>query len=367
MERFYVHNLLPAPLLWRMLHFDGEQHFYRELGFSGKRSNGESYYWRDKENTIVDQESFYSALRQRLPLQLHFDVLSHSREKDRRALREEREIVMDIDLTDFVRYCRCGEEKRACPVCWLHVEGASFILHHLLTRRYGVEERHLLWVFSGMKGFHCVVNDRRLTRLANEQRLRLFKLLSRPTLEDKKQFLAELTVDDADFVAALETLFDERVIRHRDLLRQQTFSDACLTMVRRHFPALHNTLTLDWYRLRDEHSTVRWQRLLTLQRGQFDGYVTPSLLIALHCYYPCVDKGPLCMQHLFKLPFSVHATTGRIALPVERHELISDTLPSDALTLAQLQAAYDGSSEESIAPAFMRGCHLLDAWLAHYH
>src|ERR1700744_5883548 len=151
-QTLYLKHLMPVQLLFRMLCCQPRfPHgwFYRSLGFSKRGYGAKQIYWRDKQRAIVSYESFLHHLRDFLPEQLHFGSLHCSALADATLQRRLHEVVLDVDLTDFVRHCGCGSASTACNGCWMHIEGAALLLRYQLCEVLGVPEQHLLWVFSG--------------------------------------------------------------------------------------------------------------------------------------------------------------------------------------------------------------------------
>ena len=69
-------------------------------------------------------------------------------------------------LTSKVRYC-C-EGANICPKCWKFMTNAAIVLKNILTKEFGF--KHILFVYSGRRGIHIWVCDRRARALTDQQR-----------------------------------------------------------------------------------------------------------------------------------------------------------------------------------------------------
>ncbi len=327
--QYYTAHLMPVRTLWDVMRGGARGKFYRKLALSQC-----GYYWHDPQRQVVSLQAFAHWLADKRAQQLHLDTLELWDAPQ--CVRVRRELVLDMDLTDVARYCDCTGD--ACSLCWLHVEGAALLLRHRLCEQLDCDERHLLWVLSGRKGIHCVVNDPQLMLLDNEARIRLAQWLQRPT--DWTQAAAQL---EPVFAQQLLALFERRAVHHRRLLECERYRQHVVTQARLELPQLAQTSVEEWWPL--------------LKR-------TPlALRLALQCYWPVVDEGPLRHAHLYKAPFSVHAATQRVALPVALDALQDDALPH-SLTLQTLVAQH--RRDGTLPDAFWDGCALLQAWAALY-
>lgn len=68
-----------------------------------------------------------------------------------------RELIFDVDLTDYNRACCPEKEKGMCNGCLPLVQCAVEVLDHILRKHFGFGR--LLFVFSGGRGMHCWVSD----------------------------------------------------------------------------------------------------------------------------------------------------------------------------------------------------------------
>ncbi len=69
-----------------------------------------------------------------------------------------RELVFDIDLTDYDDVRTCGKGKdHVCPKCWPFVVDAALMIEEILRDDFGLSK--ITWVFSGRRGYHAWVSD----------------------------------------------------------------------------------------------------------------------------------------------------------------------------------------------------------------
>lgn len=94
---------------------------------------------------------------------------------EHKQLVAEKEFVFDVDLNDYNDVRFCCELSSICSGCWPLMRTAITVLHFLLTEEIGC--KHLLFVFSGRRGFHCWVYDTHVRTLNNLDRDHIVRFL----------------------------------------------------------------------------------------------------------------------------------------------------------------------------------------------
>lgn len=78
-----------------------------------------------------------------------------------------KELVFDVDLTDYARSC-CAEKKTACETCFVVIKAGMKILDYALRRELGFSKVNFF--FSGGRGLHCWVSDEQALLLGDTER-----------------------------------------------------------------------------------------------------------------------------------------------------------------------------------------------------
>ncbi|EJW02739.1 hypothetical protein EDEG_02860 [Edhazardia aedis USNM 41457] len=78
----------------------------------------------------------------------------------------QKELVFDVDLTDYKRNCCNG--KKICDLCFTLVKCSAKLMDYILTKIFGF--KYILYVFSGGRGIHIWVCDEEARFLDDKER-----------------------------------------------------------------------------------------------------------------------------------------------------------------------------------------------------
>ena len=121
-----------------------------------------------------DQAELLAAIQKRQPHKIDIGAVFTAPPKDHNSIKPEafktveRELVFDIDMTDYDDIRTCCEGANICGKCWPYMTMALLVVDETLRQDFGFH--HILWIYSGRRGVHCWVCDPSARELANEAR-----------------------------------------------------------------------------------------------------------------------------------------------------------------------------------------------------
>lgn len=264
-----------------------------------------------------------------------------------------KELVFDIDLTDYDDIRTCCTKANICDKCWAFVTMSIKVVDTALREDFGFQ--HILWVYSGRRGAHAWVCDPRARNLPDDRRrgiagyLDLIRggtnsgkrvNLKRPlhphmnrSLEILKPYFAQTTLVDQDTFVSTEQA--QRLI---SLLPDK---------------GLNESLRRKWDSAPDRSSTSKWADIDALAKtGKSSTLNTTALRdakqdIVLEYTYPRLDSEvSKKMIHLLKSPFVIHPGTGRVCVPIDIRN-VEEFDPLSVPTVTELLSEIDSWDAEN--------------------
>lgn len=338
----YYKKLFPYGPYFRWLNYGGVPKYYfnqREFSFTLK----DDVYLRYQ--SFSDQQDFEKELQKKCPHKIDIGAVYSHRPKDHKTIKssafqaQEKELVFDIDMTDYddVRSCCSGAD--ICSNCWPLMVMAVKILDRALRDDFGFQ--NLLWVYSGRRGIHCWVCDESARQLTTQGRSAIADYLT--LVKGGENTARKVTLPDKlhpSIRHALEIInsyFLDFLIKKQDMLDCEEKWKKVLSII----PSenVRKYLSDDFTGKLGKDTASRWaivKKRLTEAR-QLDmvkPYVEEE--IKLQLCYPRLDvnvsKG---INHLLKSPFCIHPKTGRVCVPMDP-KTIDDFDPAIVPTISGL-------------------------------
>ncbi|XP_055045455.2 DNA primase small subunit [Misgurnus anguillicaudatus] len=352
----YYRRLFPFPQYYRWLSYGGVSKNYfhnREFSFTLK----DDIYVRYQ--SFSTQNELEKEMQKMVPYKIDIGAVYSHRPSQHNTVKSgtfqalEKELVFDIDMTDYDDVRGCCSAADICSKCWTLMTIAIRILDRALRDDFGFQ--HLLWVYSGRRGVHCWVCDDAARKLSVAARSAVAEYLS--LVKGGEDTVRKVILSDpihpfiSQSLAVVERYFPQYAIVGQDILGSKESIEKVLSLL----PDDIRKELMDFYQS-EKNPMKRWDRLCALvehrkSSSKKGGQYFDKEIMLQYCY-PRLDvnvsKG---VNHLLKSPFSVHPKTGRISVPIDLKEL--DTFdPFDVPTISLIceelkkSKADDGEEDE---------------------
>lgn len=334
--QLYYGRLFPSKLLYRWLAY----------GHDGKASACDASFFKRREfcftldgdifvryRSFQDAKELAAALRDRVPSKIDLGPVYTQDPSKRAAYKSDtaargfapvqRELVFDIDLTDYddVRTTSSGAAMSAR--CWVLMHAAIQVLDRGLREDFGFE--HILWVYSGRRGIHCWVCDERARLLSDTQRGAIANYFA--VYKGQEKGLPRLGLTQTNHPSVERAYGILQQLWPQILLEQELLTNDRTRALMLRFlpdPAAAAELERKWARGAADAGTdanvERWQDLeaKVRERRKETAWrrVLPNIVFAFA--YPRLDiEVSKKMNHLLKAPFCVHPKTGKVCVPID--------------------------------------------------
>jgi len=307
------------------------------------------------------------------PSRFEIGAIYSAKPRDKKTLRagaftpQLRELVFDIDMTDYDSVRTCCSGKGICKRCWGFISAAVKVLDSGLRGTFGY--KHLLWVYSGRRGIHCWVSDDEAMQLTDEQRKALMgwlevirggkdtvkkvNLRSNLGLKNKSQPLAAFHPFVQDAFDVLRDEFNELILEDQDCFASSQGWQVLLQLLPDTEHRLH--LQGEWEADPSRPSSEKWSdigaAMKEMDKEERSRYRGALEEVVLQYTYPRLDSEVTKHRnHLLKAPFCIHPSTGRVCVPVDPSkvdEFDPERVPTVGQLLREIDAAGVAKSQET--------------------
>ena len=247
---------------------------------------------------------------------------------------EEKELIFDIDISDYDEVRKCCQKKDVCSKCWKYLISGAKILERILSEDFGFKK--IFFDFSGRRGIHCWVCDKRACVLDNNGRKAIGKYISYERLNNinnkvnkkiKRNFEEPIFPSYLSDISLIKNDFYE-IIKEQDLLNDLNLKNIFKNIICLYFGIIDMNNINDileknnWNSLKKINKISEIlkdaERILKL-KNNINYYNADACIYEFMMYvlYPRLDENvTIQIGHLLKGPFCVHPKTGYISVPM---------------------------------------------------
>eukprot|EP01059_Diplonema_ambulator_P023974 TRINITY_DN39684_c0_g1_i1.p1 TRINITY_DN39684_c0_g1~~TRINITY_DN39684_c0_g1_i1.p1 ORF type:complete len:430 (+),score=89.87 TRINITY_DN39684_c0_g1_i1:41-1291(+) len=252
----------------------------------------------------------------------------------------ERELVFDIDASDYDDIRVCCQAKKMCQDCWGFMRAGVRILDKILKDDFGFKD--MLWVFSGRRGIHCWVSDEKARKLTNDQRAAVAKYievhLGGKTLQESKLSIEKDLASQWShptfrslYGSHVKPSFEDIVLNpdNKNNLSNEAVAESILTLFKERVPKTGGVIDkVSEYLGKAVAGSITpahaWDQIKKIKGGtQYNKYSEWVPTVVEYMYtYPRLDvMVSTKLNHLLKSPFSIHPGTGLLCVPFLSEEI----------------------------------------------
>ncbi|XP_031559375.1 DNA primase small subunit-like [Actinia tenebrosa] len=296
--------------------------------------------------SFSSQEEMEKEIQKRNPYKIDIGAVFTHKPKDHKMIKAasfqavEKELVFDIDMTDYDEIRTCCKGAEICPKCWTFMVVAMKILDKALKDDFGFQ--HRLWVYSGRRGVHCWVCDEAARKLSQSARSAVAEYLSVVKGGDSKTKKVNLRSPLHPHLQRSEKVVKKYFVKHilsdQEILSCKERWDGVLALIPD--DSIKAQLEKEWSSS-SESTLDRWKYLKEGMQTTKISLKDTETEIMFQYTYPRLDvnvtKG---LNHLLKSPFCIHPKTGRVCVPIDIDEADSFD-PFTVPTISQLLEEID--------------------------
>ena len=343
---FYYERFLPFRYIFQWLSHSPKptkDFTMREFAYEHRSGIYQRY------NSFATQEEFKKSVVKSNPTRFEIGAVYTVNPNQRKNLPktamkpESKELVFDIDLTDYDPVRTCCKGTDICTKCWKFIQVATKIIDVALKQDFGF--KNLVWVFSGRRGAHCWISDARARNLDETIRKSIVEYLdilgsksvkfnNKKPLSLKKPYHPHIersfNIVKNEFITIILEEQDPWLTtpdsKPEDKSWQQT--EELLSFLDK---SLQTELRSKWQNQTGiSSSKSKWEDINIYAKRVLKSQVQVNQLndakkeIILYYMYPRLDvEVSRQMIHLLKSPFCVHPSTGNICVPFDPLQDIS--------------------------------------------
>lgn len=319
----FYQRLFPFKALFEWLnhaHIPSKSFINRELAFT---LSNDAYL---RYQSFPTYEALKKEVVRLVPSRFEIGPVYSANPRDRKTLRKaafrplEKELVFDIDLTDYDAIRACCSGTDICQKCWQYITFAIRTIDTALRDDFGFCQ--ILWVYSGRRGAHAWVSDKKAREMDDTRRRAVATYLEVIRGKHGVDLRRPLHPSVSRSLDILKASFKDDVLDVQEPWLDTKGSDRLLERIPD--SDLRDALRKKWSTQAHRPSASKWSDIDSLaQSGASKSLNTKELITAkqniiLEYSYPRLDvEVSKHLNHLLKAPFCVHPGTNRVCVPID--------------------------------------------------
>lgn len=351
---FYYERFLPFRAIFQWLNHSpkvSKDFTMREFAFEHRSGAYQRY------NSYSSLEEFKKSVISANPMRFEIGATYTVDPKERRNLPKNamkpvsKELVFDIDLTDYDTIRNCCQGTDICKKCWRFIQVGSQVIECALREDFGF--KNILWVFSGRRGAHCWVSDARARLMDEATRKSIVEYMDvlgakQPKFSNNKRILTIKKPYHPHIERSFGILvksFEVIILNEQNLWFTSQSGEAQdkaweqIEILLSFIPEilLQNELRALWKgSLSLSASKTKWEDInivalkVLKSTSQINALNEAKRDIIIYYMYPRLDvEVSRQVIHLLKSPFCIHPGTGIVCVPFNPKLNISDNIEDD--------------------------------------
>ncbi|ODV89429.1 hypothetical protein CANCADRAFT_29364 [Tortispora caseinolytica NRRL Y-17796] len=250
----------------------------------------------------------------------------------------QKELIFDIDMTDYDEIRSCCSGTDICEKCWGFVRVAMHVIDFVLRHDFGF--KFILWVFSGRRGVHAWISDYRARFLPDNARRSIVDYVNvfRGVSQGKLKLPRPLHPMLSHTLELLKSNFVSVVLQGQNPWGAPGAEKQLLSRLPNNGP-FQQRLKQKWSEEPNRSSLDKWKDIDEIAKSKDLKTLDRNALLEakqdIMFYYlaPRLDENVSTkLNHLLKSPFCIHPKTQKICVPIPTDQI--DTFDPSSVPIA---------------------------------
>ena len=332
--KIYYSHYFPYDIYFYWLGQGNIDHFQRRE-FSFTLENDVYFRFQSFTSSEELKKKLISYCPKKIDIGAMYNVLPTQHKEADPFFPQEKEIVFDIDMTDYDDIRTCCQEAKLCNKCWKYMIVAYQILDQILKEDFGFN--HILYAFSGRRGIHAWLCDERARKLQDNGRLAIANYIKFKISNIKMEINQGLKWPVHPLyeraIITINKYFND-VLDEQNLLNDDKGKNLLKGLIKAYFGKDAQMEKIDNILNQENNnvSHIKFNQIIDYLKSiskQKKNNNAPDFLdlcikdFKLNILYPRLDINVSThINHLLKSPFCIHPKTGLVAVPLSEEDIL---------------------------------------------